>query len=89
MAYCSGPVLVSLTLNQLKFFQNKVLPTIVNASWYCLNTDLHHELGIPYVSEVVQKYANAHAIRLSRHINNEVSGLATLENHNSRLRRVD
>ena len=44
--------------------------------------------GIAYVSEVIQKYANAHAIRHSQHANDEVSGLATLENHKSRLRRL-
>ena len=72
----------------IQTFQNKVLRTIVNAPWYCRNADLHRDLGIPYVSEVIQKYAIAHATRLSQHVNNEVSGLATLENHTRRLRRL-
>ena len=72
----------------IQTFQNKVHRTIVNAPWYCRNADLHRDLGIPYVSEVIKKYAIAHATRLSQHVNNEVSGLATLENHTRRLRRL-
>ena len=74
-------------IKSIQTFQNKVLRTIVNARWYCRNADLHRDLGIPYVFEVIQNYANAHAIRLSQHVNIEVAGLATLENHNRRLRR--
>ena len=46
------------------------------------------EMTISDVAEVIQKYANAHAIRLIQHVNNEVSRLVTLENHNRRLRRL-
>ena len=61
MAYSYGVVKLILLL-----FQNKALRTIVNASWYVRNDDLHRDIQIDKVKTVIQ-YAKSHSERL--HIN--------------------
>lgn len=75
-------------LNSLQKFQNKVLRNIVNAPWYVRNSDIHRDLKIPFVKEVIQKYARKHRERLSQHVNDEASRLIRNQPISRRLRRV-
>jgi hypothetical protein len=38
-------------------YQNKVLKCIVNAPWYIQNSDLHRDLGIETVTDIIAKFA--------------------------------
>ena len=64
-------------------FQNKALRTIVNATWYVRNDDLHRDLQIDKVKTVIQQYAKSDSERLRLHINQEASNL-----YERRLNRV-
>ena len=75
-------------LNTLQTFQNKVLRNIVNAPWYIRNSDLHRDLNIPLVKDVIRKYAQKHRERLSQHVNAEASQLIRNQPTTRRLRRV-
>ena len=72
----------------IKKFQNKVLRGIVNAPWYIRNTDLHRDLQIEMVTEVVKKYAVSHNQRLQSHTNSEMESVLNIRNHIRRLRRT-
>jgi hypothetical protein len=50
----------------IQCYQNKVLKCIVNAPWYVHNSDLHRDLGIETVADIIAKFANSHAKRLQR-----------------------
>jgi hypothetical protein len=65
--------------------QNKVLKCIVNAPWYVRNGDLHRDLGIETVADIIDKIAKFHAKRLQKHINTEVSRLLNVNNTTRRL----
>jgi hypothetical protein len=80
-----GAAPVSLIFNQR--CQNKVLKCIVNAPWYVRNSDLHRDLGIETVADIIAKFANSHAKRLKNHINTEVSRLLNVNNLTRRLKR--
>jgi hypothetical protein len=54
-------------------YQNKVLKCIVNAPWYFRNSDLHRELGINTVTDIIAKFAKSREKRLQDHINMEAS----------------
>lgn len=75
-------------LNSFQTFQNKVLRNMVNAPWYIRNLDLHRDLEIPSVMEVVRKYAHKHRARLSQHVNAEASQLIENQPAIRRLQRV-
>lgn len=77
-----------LHLNSFQTFQNKVLRNIVNAPWYVRNSDLHRDLSIPLVKEVVRKHASKHRVRLSQHVNAEAAQLLTNQPSVRRLQRV-
>jgi hypothetical protein len=68
-------------------YQNKVLKCIVNAPWYVRNSDLHRDLGIEAVADIIAKFANSHAKRLQNHINIEVSRLLNSNDITRRLKR--
>lgn len=70
----------------IQTFQNKVLRSIVNAPWYIRNDDLHRDLKIETVSEVVKNFATKHEQRLHKHMNPEA--LRLLDNSNV-IRRLD
>jgi hypothetical protein len=38
-------------------YQNKMLKRIVNAPWYVGNSDLHRDLGIETVADIIAKFA--------------------------------
>ena len=65
-------------------FQNKVLRGIVKAPWYVRNTDIHRDLQIDMVSDVVKKSATAHFGRLQSHVNPMMTNI--LDNDVARLR---
>uniref|UniRef100_A0A1B6DFT6 Reverse transcriptase domain-containing protein n=1 Tax=Clastoptera arizonana TaxID=38151 RepID=A0A1B6DFT6_9HEMI len=60
---------------KIQRFQNKVLRSIVNAPKYVRVTDLHRDLGVEMVTDMVPKHANSHKGRLEQHINEEASRL--------------
>jgi hypothetical protein len=61
-------------------YQNKVLKYIVNAPWYVRNSDLHRDLGIETVTDIITKFAKSHEKRLQDHINIEASRLINVNN---------
>lgn len=75
-------------LNSYQTFQNKVLRNIVNAPWYVRNSDLHRDLKIPLVEEVIRKHALKHRERLTQHVNTEASRLVRNQFTIRRLRRI-
>jgi hypothetical protein len=56
-------------------YQTKVLKCIVNAPWYVRNSDLHCDLGIETITDIIGKFAKSHEKRLQDHINIEASRL--------------
>jgi hypothetical protein len=56
-------------------YQNKALKCIVNAPWYIRNSDLHRDLGIETVTDIIAKFVKPHEKRLQDHINIERSRL--------------
>lgn len=64
----------------IQTFQNKVLRGIVNAPWYVRNSDLHRDLNIQPVVEVIQKFAIRHNQRLQIHENIEMDVLLDINN---------
>lgn len=61
----------------IQSFQNKVLRGIVNAPWYIRNSDLHRDLNVEMVTDVITKFADKHVIRLYDHENTEITQLLT------------
>jgi hypothetical protein len=61
-------------------YQNKVLKCIVNAPWYVRNSDLHRDLGIETVTDIIAKFANFHEKRLQDHIDIEASRILNVNN---------
>lgn len=72
----------------IQTFQNKVLRGIVNAPWYVRNNDLHRDLQIDTVIEVVKKHAILHNQRLQTHVNSEIEAVLNVRNNIRRLRRT-
>jgi hypothetical protein len=50
-------------------YLNKVLKCTVNAPWYFRNSDLHRDLGIETITDIIAKFAKSHEKRLQNHIN--------------------
>jgi hypothetical protein len=61
-------------------YQNKVLKCIVNAPLYVRNSDLHRDLGIETITDIIAKFAKSHEKRLQEHINIEPSRLLDVNN---------
>jgi uncharacterized protein YeeX (DUF496 family) len=68
-------------------YQNKVLKCIVNAPRYVGNSDLHHDLGIETVTDIIAKFAKSREKRLQDHINIEASKLLKVNKTTRRLKR--
>ena len=49
----------------------------MNCPWYVRNADLQRDIDIETVTNVINLYAIAHNLRLSRHINEEASKLVS------------
>jgi hypothetical protein len=58
---------------------------IVNEPWYVRSSDLHRDLGIRTVTDIIAKFANCHEKRL-QDINIEVSRLLNVNNITRRLK---
>jgi hypothetical protein len=61
--------------------------TLVNAPWYVRNSDLHCDLGIETVTDIIAKFAKSHEKRLQDHMNIEASRLLNVNNITRRLKR--
>jgi hypothetical protein len=68
-------------------FQNKVLKCIVQAPWYIRKSDLHRDLGIETVTDIITRLASSHKKKLQNHINSEVSRLLNVPNIPRRLKQ--
>ncbi|KAI5720084.1 hypothetical protein M8J77_001627 [Diaphorina citri] len=75
------------TIYIIQRFQNKVLRSIVDAPWYIRNDNLHRDLCVETVKEVIKKAALAHQKRLQEHENIEVVHLLDVESLLRRLKR--
>lgn len=69
-------------------FQNKVLRGIVNAPWYIRNDDLHRDLKVDLVTNIIKKNAEAHERRLHHHVNVEAIQLLDNTDIVRRLKRT-
>jgi hypothetical protein len=85
--YISFGKLPLMNIQVIQRFQNKVLKCIVKAPWYIRNNDLHQDLRIETVTDIITKLANSHKKRFQNHINNEVSRLLSVQNIPRRLKR--
>jgi uncharacterized protein YeeX (DUF496 family) len=72
--------------NEDNRYQNKVLKCIVNAPWYIRNSDLHRDLGIEMITDIIAKFAKSHEKSLQDHINIEASRLLNVNNITRRLK---
>jgi hypothetical protein len=75
------------TIQVIQPYQKKVLMCIVNASWYVRNSDLHRDLGIETVTDIITKFAKSDEKKLQNHINIEASKLLTISPDDSSGRR--
>jgi hypothetical protein len=62
-------------------YHNKVIKCIVNAPWYLRNSDLHRDLEIVTVTDIIAKFAKSHEKRLEDHIDIEASRLLKVDNY--------
>lgn len=67
--------------------QNIILRSIVNAYRYSRNDDIHRDLGIEMIDEVIAQQAQAHEKRLHRHSNEEAIQLLDTTGDTRRLKR--
>jgi uncharacterized protein YeeX (DUF496 family) len=74
-------------IQAIQCYQNKVQKCIVNAPWYVRNSDLHRDLGIQTVTDIIAKFANSHEKRLQDHINIEASRVLNVNIITRRLKR--
>jgi hypothetical protein len=61
-------------------YQNKALKCTVNAPWYVRNSDLHCDIGIETVTDIIAQFAKSHEKRLQNDINIEASRLLNVNN---------
>ena len=52
--------------------ETKVLRDIVNAPWYIRNDELHKDLEVDIVDNVIKKYTQIHQQRLQQCVNSEI-----------------
>jgi hypothetical protein len=68
-------------------YENKLLKFIVNPPWHVRNSDLHRDLGIETVTDIIAKFAKSHEKRLQSYINIEASKFLNVNNMARRLKR--
>lgn len=68
--------------------QNKFLRIITNAYRYVTNQEIHNELDIKWINEVIQEYARKHENRLLNHTNVEAIQLLDITHEVRRLKRM-
>jgi hypothetical protein len=54
-------------IQMIQTYQNKVLKCIVNAPWYVRNSDLHRDLGIETITDIIAKFVKSHEKRQGPH----------------------
>jgi hypothetical protein len=81
---CSKPS----NINIIESFQNKVLRGIVDAPWYVQNSDLHRDLNIETVIDIIKKMAQNHEWRLHNHPDTEAIQLLNYREATRRLNRT-
>jgi hypothetical protein len=64
-----------------------MLKCIVQAPWYIRNSDLHRDLGIETVTDIVTRLASSDKKRLQNHVNSEVSRFLNVQNIPRQLKR--
>lgn len=74
-------------INIIQRFQNKALRNIVDAPWYIRNSDLHRDLNMETVDQVIKIFARSHEERLHHHVNIEVIQLLDNTELERRLKR--
>ena len=72
----------------IQTFQNKVLRLITNSPWYIRNDDIHRDLDIPYVNDVIKIYAKKHAQKLLQHMNEDFRDVILNPMQHRRLKRT-
>jgi uncharacterized protein YeeX (DUF496 family) len=87
MVYSSGGCASESNIQVIQRYQNKVLKCIVNAPWYVRNSDLHRDLGIETVTDIIAKFAKSHEKRLQDYINIEASRILNVNNVTRGLKR--
>lgn len=75
-------------ISMIQTFQNKVLRGIVNAPWYARNVDIHRDLQVEMVTEVIKKKAAGHQKRLETHVNPNIITLLDKGVTVTRLKRT-
>lgn len=68
--------------------QNKFLRVITNAYRFVTNEEIHKDLHIKTIDEVISEYARKHHERLRQHDNIEVKQLSNIQNNTRRLKRL-
>jgi uncharacterized protein YeeX (DUF496 family) len=68
-------------------YQNKVIKCIVNAPLYVRNSDIHRDLGIETVTDIIANFANSHEKRLQDPINIEASKILNMNSITRRFKR--
>lgn len=71
-------------VNIIQRLQNKILRTIVNARWYIPNDNLHKDLNVETVEQLMKRRSQSHLFRLQIHTNKEVQ---KLPEHEQRYKR--
>lgn len=67
--------------------QNGIIRTITNARWYQRNEDLHRDLDLKLVNDIIKDFAKSHEMRLTHHTNTEATLLLNSEDGLRRLKR--
>ena len=75
-------------LKSIQTIQNGILREIVNAPWYCRDSDIHRDLHMKTVAEERQLAALQHQKRLQNHVNRLATHLANPEGLFRRLKRI-
>lgn len=73
-------------MNIIQTFQNKVLRGIVDAPWYIRNDNLHRDLGVELVSDVVTRTSVSHERKMKFHTNKGI--LKLVKEAPQQLRRL-
>lgn len=75
-------------LETIQRFQNKALRNIVDALWYIRNSDIHRDLEIDTVDQIIKKFAESHEDKLLHHVT--VKAIQVLDNTGleRRLKRI-
>lgn len=68
--------------------QNKFLRAITNAYRYVTNEEIHDDLNVKWIDEVIQEFAIKHERRLLQHTNTEAIQLLDLTQELRRLKRI-